>query len=468
VKIDFCACESIRLHITQKDSTMPDPIAITRLSGPGVRVRLTRRGEQPEPDLPESIQQRNAEVFGRPMTAHEVVDQVVREVQQEGDTAVRRYTEIFDGRTLDHFEVPRSEWVAALAAIDPGLREALEIAADRVRAFHERQLRQSWFDSGDLGIFGQIVRPLERVGIYTPGGSAALPSSLLMTAIPARVAGVEEIIIATPPSGEHGISLVILAAAAIANVDRVFSIGGAQAIAALAFGTESLPQVDKICGPGNIFVALAKQRVSGAVAIDQIAGPTETLVVADDSADIELVAADMIAQAEHDALASAILITTSVELAGALPAEIARQASELDREEIICASLTNNGVIALVESLEEAIDCANEYAPEHLCLLVRDPWSLVPRVRNAGGIFVGESSPEALGDYTAGPSHVMPTGGTARFSSPVNIGDFQKVISLAAGNPRAITELGPATMQIARAEGLTGHAMAIQRRLNRD
>ena len=446
---------------------MPEPINITRLSGSGVRERLTRRGEQAEPELPASIQQRNAEIFGRPMTAHEVVDQIVRDVQQDGDAAIRRYTEIFDKRTLDQIEVPRSEWESALESIDPELRSALELAADRVRTFHERQVRQSWFDSGELGIFGQIVRPLERVGIYTPGGSAALPSSLLMTAIPARVASVEEIIIATPPTGEHGIAPVILAAAAIANVDRVFAIGGAQAIAALAFGTESVPQVDKICGPGNIFVALAKQRVSGAVAIDQIAGPTETLVVADDSADLELVAADMIAQAEHDALASAILITTSQALADAIPAEIARQVAVLDREDIIRTSLASNGLIAVVDSLEYAVDCSNEYAPEHLCLLVRDPWSLVPRVRNAGGIFVGESSPEAMGDYTAGPSHVMPTGGTARFSSPVNIGDFQKVISLAAGNEKAITALGPATMQIARSEGLSGHAMAIERRLRR-
>lgn len=447
---------------------MPEPISIARLCGDDARQRLTRRGEQPEPQLPDYIQKGNAEIFGRPMTAHEVVDQVVREVQQEGDTAVRRYTELFDRRALDQIEVPRAEWDRALNRIDPVLRAALELAADRVRDFHERQLRQSWFDSGELGIFGQIVRPLERVGIYTPGGTAALPSSLLMTAIPARAAGVEEIIIATPPTGEHGISDVILAAASIANVDRVFAIGGAQAIAALAFGTESVPQVDKICGPGNIFVALAKQRVSGAVAIDQIAGPTETLVIADDSADLEFVAADMIAQAEHDVLASAILVTTSIDLADALPAEIERQASELERKEIIRSSLTNNGVIAVVDSLDEAINLANAYAPEHLCLLVKDPWALVSKVRNAGGIFVGESSPEALGDYTAGPSHVMPTGGTARFSSPVNIGDFQKVISLAAGNPAAIQALGEATMQIARAEGLDGHAMAIQRRLQRD
>ncbi len=278
----------------------------------------------------------------------------------------------------------------------------------------------------------------------------------------------EEIIIAAPPRGDEGISDIILAAAAIANVDRVFAIGGAQAIAALAYGTESVPQVDKIAGPGGLFVALAKQQVSGTVAIDQIAGPTETLVVADDTARLDLVAADLIAQAEHDPLASAVLVTTSASLAEAVVDELDRQASELEREEIIRASLTNNGVIAVVDTLAEALACANAYAPEHMCLLVADPWALVPDVRNAGGIFVGEASPEALGDYTAGPSHVMPTSGTARYSSPTNVGDFQKVISLAAGNDKAIDALGRATATIARAEGLTGHARSIERRMGND
>lgn len=446
---------------------MDQSIRIRRLFGPGIPEQLARRGEQSEPTLPRAVQERNREIFGRPMSAHEVVDQIARDVQHDGDAAVRRYTEIFDQRILDQTEVPRTEWNRALDAIEPELREALEIAAVRIHSFHERQVRQSWIEAEELGLFGQIIRPLERVGIYTPAGSAALPSSLLMTAIPARVAGVEEIIIAAPPRGVHGIQDVILAAAAIAGVDRVFAIGGAQAIAALAFGTDSIPKVDKIYGPGNIFVALAKQRVSGTVAIDQIAGPTETLVVADETADLELVAADLIAQAEHDVLASAILITTNRELADAIPAEIARQASELERLEIIRGSFESNGVIAVVSSLDEAIECANSYAPEHLCLLVKDPWALVPQVRNAGGVFIGESSPEALGDYTAGPSHVMPTAGTARFSSPVNVSDFQKVISLLAGNSKAITELGPATMTIARAEGLDGHARSIERRLGR-
>ncbi len=446
---------------------MIESITIRRVDGAEAAKLLARSGEQPEPVLPQTFQDRYTEIFGRPMTAHEVVEEIVRDVQRSGDEAVRRYTDVFDNRRLEQIEVPRAAWKEALGAIDPALRVALETAAERIRAFHERQVRQSWIETERLGIFGQLIRPLERIGVYTPGGSAALPSSLLMTAIPARVAGVEEIVISAPPRGEEGISPVILAAAEIAGADRVFGIGGAQAIAALAFGTESVPRVDKICGPGNIFVALAKQRVSGAVAIDQIAGPTETLVIADDTADAELVAADMIAQAEHDVLASAILVTTSPELADRMPDELARQAATLGRREIITESLKWNGAIAVVGSLAEAVELANAYAPEHLCLLVADPWALVPSVRNAGGIFIGESSPEALGDYTAGPSHVMPTGGTARHSSPVNVGDFQKVISLAAANPTAIEELGDATMSIARAEGLTGHAAAIERRMRR-
>ncbi len=428
---------------------------------------LTRRGEQPEPQLPQRVIDRNTEIFGEVLSAHEVVDRIVREVRTHGDDAVRYFTNMYDDREIAQLEVPRAEWDAALDRIDNDLRAALELAASRIRTFHDKQKGENWFDAGEYGIFGQVIRPLQRVGIYTPGGSAALPSSLLMTAVPARVAGVEEIIVTAPPRGNEGIPDVILAAAAIAGVDRVFAIGGAQAIAAMAFGTESVPQVDKICGPGNIFVALAKQRVAGAVAIDQVAGPTETLVLCDDSADLELVAADLIAQAEHDPMASAILVTTSQRIADGVVTELAEQASRLPRETTIRQSLESNGVIALVDSLDAGMDCANAYAPEHLCLQVADPWALVPLVRNAGGIFVGENSPEALGDYTAGPSHVMPTGATARFSSPTNVTDFQKIISLAAANGNAINALGEATMRIARAEGLDGHAASIQRRLNR-
>ncbi|MCD6029230.1 MAG: histidinol dehydrogenase, partial [Thermomicrobiales bacterium] len=275
-------------------------------------------------------------------------------------------------------------------------------------------------------------------------------------------------IVVCSPSGPGGaISPLVLAAAEVAGVDRVFRIGGAQAVAAMAFGTASVPHVDKIYGPGNIFVVLAKQRVFGIVAIDQLPGPTETLLVADTSADPELIAADMLAQAEHDPMASAILITTSPGLADAVLEELPRQLATLERAGIAGQSLAANGLVVLVPDVETAIDLANHYAPEHLCLLLRDPWSCVPLVRHAGGIFVGEDSPEALGDYTAGPSHVMPTGGTARFSSPINVAEFTKVISVVAANRAAVRRLGPATSALARAEGLTGHARAIERRLER-
>lgn len=442
------------------------PLPITTVIGFDAAMNtLSRRGSVPPPTLPESVQVRNREIFGREMTAEQIVDLIVSDVERDGDAAVRRYTKLIDRRDVDSLEIPRDQWDAALGRIDSELRGALELAAARIRAFHEMQKGRSWFDASELGTYGQIIRPLERVGVYTPGGSAALPSSLLMTAIPAQVAGVSEIIVMTPPRGDEGISDVILAAAAIVGVDRVFQIGGAQAIAALAFGTESVPHVDKICGPGGIFVALAKQKVSGTVAIDQIAGPTETLVVADDSASIELVIADLIAQAEHDPLASAILVTTSQRIADEVAEELDRQLEYIPRADIASQSLEANGVVAFVDSLPEAIEIANAYAPEHMCLSVSDPWSLIPLVKNAGGIFVGEMSPEALGDYTAGPSHVMPTSGTARFSSPTNVNDFQKIISLAAGNPAAIRALGDATMRIAEAEGLGGHAASIRRRV---
>lgn len=429
--------------------------------------RLTRRGEFKQTALPPAFAARIEEVFGERLTAQEVVDRIIEDVRKEGDAAVARYTLAFDHRVPDRVEVPREAWDAAWDGIGSELQEALTIAAGRIRSFHERQLRQSWFQTEELGIFGQIVKPLERVGIYTPGGSASLPSSLLMIAIPAKVAGVTEIVISAPPRHEGHVAPITLAAAKVADVDRVYAIGGAQAIAAMALGTETIARVDKILGPGNIFVALAKQRVFGTVDIDQIAGPTETLLIADDSADVELAAADMLAQSEHDEQASAILLTTSAPFAAKVVEELERQLPVLERTEIALASLRQNGVIGIVDSLDEAITLSNAYAPEHLCLLVERPWDLVPSVRHAGGIFIGEQSPEALGDYTAGPSHVMPTGGTARFSSPVNVGDFVKVISIAAANPTAIETLGPATIALARAEGLGGHAAAIERRLRR-
>jgi histidinol dehydrogenase len=404
-------------------------------------------------------------VFGEDLTAHQVVDRILADVQRGGDTEVRRYTAAIDSAAPEAFEVPPESWDLALDSLTPELREALFTSAQQIESFHRKQLRTSWIDYTSEGALGQIVRPLERVGVYAPGGTAVYPSSLLMTAVPARVAGVEEIIVCSPPHGGN-VSPLILAAAKVANVDRVFQVGGAQAIAAMAYGTESIPHVDKILGPGNIFVVLAKQRVYGTVAIDALPGPTETLLVADESADPVLAAADMLAQAEHDVMAMAILLTTSESLGRAVEAELSRQLEELERREIAAESLATNGLIAVLPDVESAISLANAYAPEHLCLLLTDPWSVIPLVRHAGGIFVGENSPEALGDYAAGPSHVMPTGGTARFFSPIHLGDFTKVINVAAANRDALRRLAPATIELARAEGLTAHAKAIERRLD--
>jgi histidinol dehydrogenase len=431
------------------------------------RRELTRRRGFEETELSSRMQDGIRRVFGADLTAEQVVDRILSEVRSEGDAAVSRYAAALDGDTDAQFEVPRSAWQDALAGLEPALRDALRLAAEQIAAFHRKQLRTSWVDYSDEGALGQIVRPLDRVGVYAPGGTAIYPSSLLMTAIPARVAGVQEIVVCSPGGPGGAISPLVLAAAEVAGVDRVFRIGGAQAVAAMAFGTASVPHVDKIYGPGNIFVVLAKQRVFGIVAIDQLPGPTETLLVADTSADPELIAADLLAQAEHDPMASAILITTSPGLADAVLEELPRQLATLERAGIAGQSLAANGLVVLVPDVETAIDLANRYAPEHLCLLLHDPWSCVPLVRHAGGIFVGEDSPEALGDYTAGPSHVMPTGGTARFSSPVNVAEFTKVISVVAANRAAVRRLGPATSALARAEGLTGHARAIERRLER-
>jgi histidinol dehydrogenase len=431
------------------------------------RRELTRRRGFEETELSSRMQDGIRRVFGADLTAEQVVDRILSEVRSEGDAAVSRYAAALDGDTDAQFEVPRSAWQDALAGLEPALRDALRLAAEQIAAFHRKQLRTSWVDYSDEGALGQIVRPLDRVGVYAPGGTAIYPSSLLMTAIPARVAGVQEIVVCSPGGPGGAISPLVLAAAEVAGVDRVFRIGGAQAVAAMAFGTASVPHVDKIYGPGNIFVVLAKQRVFGIVAIDQLPGPTETLLVADTSADPELIAADMLAQAEHDPMASAILITTSPGLADAVLEELPRQLATLERAGIAGQSLAANGLIVVVPDVATAIDLANRYAPEHLCLLLHDPWSCVPLVRHAGGIFVGEDSPEALGDYTAGPSHVMPTGGTARFSSPVNVAEFTKVISVVAANRAAVRRLGPATSALARAEGLTGHARAIERRLER-
>ncbi len=444
---------------------MSEPISIRVVHGyDSAQEALRRKGGLESLELSEGARKGIERVFGEPLTAEQVVDRIIADVRARGDEALLHYSRVIDRVELDRIEVPKSEWEAAFDSIASDLQAAMTLAADQIRRFHEKQKRTSWIDFGPEGALGQIVRPLERIGVYAPGGSAVYPSSLLMTAVPGRVAGVEEIVVASPP-GQGGISPLILAAAHVAEVDRVIQVGGAQAIAALAYGTESVPRVDKVFGPGNIFVVLAKRQVFGQVAIDQLPGPTETVVVADASANPRLTAADMLAQAEHDAMASAILITTSERLAMQVQTELTLQVAQLERESIARESLAANGVIAVVESVEQAIALANLYAPEHLCLLLDNPWDVIPLVKHAGGIFVGEGSPEALGDYTAGPSHVMPTGGTARFFSPIHVGDFTKVISLAAANERALNRLGPATVALAKAEGLGAHARAIELRL---
>ncbi len=432
------------------------------------RSFILRHRRLEETELPPRVQAGVQQVFGANLTAGEVVDRIIADVRSNGDTALFHYTRAIDGAALDRLEVSQEEITAAKAAVPQDVLEALELAKAQIETFHRRQLRTSWVHFDDDGALGQILRPMERVGVYTPAGRAPYPSSLLMSAIPARVAGVSEIVVCAPPGRDGTISPLILAAAEIAGVDRVFKLGGAQAIAALAYGTDSVPRVDKIVGPGNIFVVLAKRRVFGEVDIDQLPGPTETLVIADGSADPRLCAADLLAQAEHDPLASAILITTSANLAESVERELTTQLPVLERAEIAGESLATNGAIAVVPDLETAFDLANAYAPEHLCLLLANAWQHVDRVHHAGGIFVGESSPEVLGDYTAGPSHVMPTGQTARFSSPINVEEFLKIISVIGINQRGLRRLGPAAATLARAEGLTAHARAVERRLRPD
>ncbi|MGN6484889.1 MAG: histidinol dehydrogenase, partial [Thermomicrobiales bacterium] len=361
---------------------MPDPatpVAIRIAAGYDDALRLlTRSGGMGEPELPAHVTALYERVFGEPVSASEAVRRIVGAVRERGDVAVRDYTLAFDGAAPDVTEIPRAEWDAAWESMTPEIQEALELAAQRIRAFHEKQPGGSWIEPEPLGIYGQLVRPLARVGLYAPAGTAPLPSTLLMTAVPARVAGVEEIVLCSPPSAGGKVHPIVLAAARVAGVDRVFGIGGAQAIAAMAFGTATVPQVDKILGPGNSFVQLAKREVFGTVDIDQLAGPTETLLIADETADPALAAADMIAQSEHGADSAATLLTTSRDLAALVEAQLAIQLRTLDRGDVARASLRDHGLIAVVDTLEEAVSLANAYAPEHLCLLVANPWDLVP------------------------------------------------------------------------------------------
>ena len=429
------------------------------------RAGILRRAPAGEVDLAPEMREGVRRVFGRDLTAEEVVRTILADVRRSGDEAARHYTEAIDGARLERLEVPRAEIEAAVAAIDPAELAAWKLAIAQVEAFHRHQSRAGWFDEGPEGTLGQIIRPLARVGLYAPGGRNAYPSSLLMAAVPARVAGVGEIVVCSPPGRDGVLNRSILAVAALCQVDRVFRIGGAQAIGAMAYGTASVPRVDKILGPGNIFVALAKQQVFGQVGIDQIAGPTETMVIADADARPETVAADLLAQAEHDPMASAILLTPSRALAEAVAEAVERQLARLSRRDIAAESIASHGGAVITGDIEEAVALANDYAPEHLCLLVADPWRWLDQIVNAGGVFLGDDSFEVMGDYIAGPSHIMPTGGAARFSSPLHVGEFLKVTSVVGLNRRALDRLGPAAACLARAEGLTAHAAAVTRRL---
>lgn len=399
-------------------------------------------------------------------SAGEAVRRIIADVRAEGDAAVRRHTESFDGAiAYPTLEVPGSEIEAALGRISSELRGALELAAGRIRAYHQKQLRRclsSYVEADGLGV---QVRAIETVGFYAPGTQPAYPSSVLHTVIPARVAGVENVILVSPAAPDGRIPDVKLAAAAIAGANRVFCASGAQAVAALAYGTQTIPRVDKICGPGNLFVTLAKRAVYGDVGIDSIYGPTETVIVADASADPAICAVDLIAQAEHDELAAPILITDSRELADKVAAEVEQRLAVLPRGAVASAAFGNRGGAVVASSIEEAVALASEYAPEHLCILAQDARRLASLVKNAGGVFIGEGSPEAIGDYTAGPSHVMPTGGAARFASPLSVQDFLKFSTVIDLADDSVFELGPAGAIIARAEGLVGHARAIEERL---
>ena len=399
-------------------------------------------------------------VFGEPLTPNQVVQHILEQVRLRGDDALHELTRKLEGAELATLEVPATDIAASYDQIDGEVIEALTTAASRIRRFHEASRANSWMSFPDG--YGELVNPVQRVGAYVPGGTALYASTVLMTAIPAKVAGVSEVIVCTPPQKNGIPDSLVLVAADIAGVDRVFHVGGAQAVAAMAYGTESVPKVDMVCGPGNIFVTLAKKLLFGEVGIDGLYGPTETLLVADETANPTLCAADLLAQAEHDALARPILITTSEVLAEAVAKEAQTRVQRLERSSIARAAMEQQGCIAIVDNLDEALELANCFAPEHLCLQVAQPWLHVGRVRNAGAVFLGELSYEVLGDYVAGPSHVMPTGGTARFSSGLGVHSFVKRSPIVALDRATSKEMGKVASVIARAEGFTAHAEAAE------
>ena len=421
-------------------------------------IRIMKYGEVP-----------NSEIFARSMPTMNVTDKVadiLRNVKERGDEALREYTAKFDHATPESLTVTPEEMQEALAATDPDFIRILERAAANIRKFHSRQVRNSFIINDEDGvIMGQKVIPVDRAGLYVPGGTAAYPSSVLMDVIPAKIAGVKEVILSTPPGPDGKINPAILAAAKVAGADKIVKAGGAQAIAALAFGTESVPKVDKIVGPGNMFVAEAKRQVYGMVSIDMIAGPSEILVVADGASNAAQVAADLLSQAEHDKVSSAVLVTDSQALAGAVQAEIERQIPQLIRCAIARESVDNNGKIIVAEDLRAAIEIANEIAPEHLELCVDNPFDYLDSIRHAGSVFLGRNCPEALGDYLAGPNHTLPTQGTARFSSPLSVDDFVKKTQYTYYTKDALARVAQDVAAFAEKEGLTGHARSAMIRM---
>lgn len=439
---------------------------ISILSPQTAQGTILRRAPFGDEVIPANVLDGVEAIFKERISPSEAVTRILQDIRTGGDAALRSWTEKLDGTSPGRFLVPYRDLQTALGSISAEERKALELAASRIETFYQKQPLTSWLTQEMGGVMGQLIRPIQRVGLYIPGGTAPLPSSVLMSAVPARVAGVKEIALAVPPQrGSGAIAPIILAAAALVGVDQVYMMGGAQAIAALAYGTESIRAVDKIFGPGNLFVTLAKKQVFGDVGVDGLAGPTETVVIADEEANPAWVASDLLAQAEHDVLASAILLTPSKRLAEAVQVEVGKQMESLPRAEIVAQALQNRGGIVLTRDLEEAVQLSNTYGPEHLCLAVKDPWPWSEKIMSAGGVFMGEYSFEVLGDYVAGPSHVMPTGGTARFSSPLNVWDFVRIISLVGLNEAAGRELSKSAAVIARAEGLEAHARSADCRL---
>ena len=424
---------------------------------------LVRQGIATEHSVSFALEQKLKEMFGTE-DPEQVVRQIIGEIKSRGDDALFEYTLKIDGVRLDCLEVGRQQVEEALSQVDSRLMAALKLAADRIYSFHERQYEGVLAGIERMG-FGTSMRPLEIVGIYAPGGTASYPSTVLMTAIPAKIAGVSQVVMVTPPGRDGKVPVAILAAAGISRVDRIFSIGGAQAIAAMAYGTKTVPKVDKICGPGNIFVMLAKKLVYGMVDIDGLQGPSEVVIIADEMAKPANCAAEILAQAEHDPLASVILITDSYELASSVKKEVEEQLALLERREIAEKALKDRGIIAVVSSIEKAIELSNMYAPEHLCMDFKGAEAYIDKVKNAGCVFIGDEPTAVMGDYVAGPSHALPTGGTARFSSPMNITDFIKYTNIVNVDKKSLRELGEAAITIARAEGLEAHVKAMEQRL---